>query len=166
MHVKGRTPSSTRWLQRHATDEYVRRAEEEEMISRAAYKLQQMQEKWKFLRPGDTVIDLGSAPGGWTKVAHQIIHPKSAQKKELGIDRVGKVISVDLKGLQLDVNLRHGLHFIRQDFTLPATKAKIKSLLDGKPADVLLSDMFPVASGDNQTDHLNCMVRRRLFMLM
>ena len=138
--AKGRSVSSTRWLQRQLSDPYVAEARALGYRSRAAFKLAQMDDKYGFLRRGARIVDLGAAPGGWCQVA---------------IERCGKqaqVIAVDL----IEVEPLPGLICLIGDFHDAETQARIKAALDG-PADVVLSDMAAPASGHTGTDHLRIM---------
>ncbi len=127
----GRSKSSHRWMQRHVNDEYVKRSQKEGYRSRAAYKLLELQEKDRFLKPGQVVVDLGAAPGGWLQVAQSVVGAK------------GRVIGLDL----LDIDPLPGVELLQGDFLEEATLARLETLLDGRPVDVVLSDMAPNISG-------------------
>ncbi|MHA1153942.1 MAG: RlmE family RNA methyltransferase [Alphaproteobacteria bacterium] len=138
--AKGRTVSSTLWLQRQLSDPYVAEARALGYRSRAAFKLAQMDDRFGFLKRGARVVDLGAAPGGWCQVV---------------IERCGKqarVIAVDL----IDMEPLPGVTCLIGDFHEAATLARIKAALDG-PADVVLTDMAAPASGHAGTDHLRIM---------
>lgn len=135
--AKKRTNSSTRWLQRQLNDPYVSAAQDEGYRSRAAYKLIQLDEKYKFLGKGKTIVDLGCAPGGWTQVA-------VAKNKGKG-----QVVGVDI----LETPPVPGATLIQYDFTLPDAADKLKELLEGE-ADVVMSDMAANTIGHQKTDHL------------
>jgi 23S rRNA (uridine2552-2'-O)-methyltransferase len=138
--AKGRSVSSTRWLQRQLSDPYVAEARAQGYRSRSAFKLAQMDDRFKFFKRGVRVVDLGAAPGGWCQVA---------------IERCGKqaqVIAVDLA----EVEPLPGLISLLGDFHDAEIQARIKAALDG-PADVVLSDMAAPASGHTGTDHLRIM---------
>ncbi|MEZ7943370.1 MAG: 23S rRNA (uridine(2552)-2'-O)-methyltransferase RlmE [Halioglobus sp.] len=129
-------PSSKAWLKEHRDDPYVQQAQREGYRSRACYKLLELQEKDKFIRPGMTVLDLGSAPGGWSQVA---------------IARVGdhgKVIASDI----LPMDGLAGVTFIEGDFTEVQVFDSIIAALDGKQVDVVISDMAPNMSGVSAVD--------------
>jgi 23S rRNA (uridine2552-2'-O)-methyltransferase len=119
--------SNKPWLRRHVTDSYVRRAREKGYRSRAAFKLLEIDEKEKLLRPGATVVDLGSAPGGWSQVAAAKVRPG------------GRVVAIDLT----DMAPIPGVTFQKGDFRALA--------FDGK-ADVVLSDLSPNISGIRDAD--------------
>ena len=124
--------SSKEWLRRHVSDPYVRKARQEGYRSRAAYKLLELDEREKLLRPGMTVVDLGAAPGSWSQVA--------AAKTRPG----GKVIAVDL----LDIAPISGVTVLKGDFR----EAGLLEALEGGKADVVLSDVLPNLSGIPNVD--------------
>src|SRR5678816_3399355 len=115
--------SNKAWLQRHVTDPYVRKAKEQGYRSRAAFKLLELDKTEKLLRPGMTVVDLGAAPGSWSQVA--------AAKTQPG----GKVLAVDL----LDIAPISGVTVLKGDFR----DAGLLQALEGRRADVILSDILP-----------------------
>lgn len=121
--------SSKQWLRRHVTDPYVRKAKEQGYRSRAAFKLLELDEKERLLRPGMTVVDLGAAPGGWSQVAAAKVKPG------------GRVIAVDL----LPIAPISGVTVIQGDF-------REKVLLEAGKADVVLSDVSPNLSGIGNVD--------------
>jgi 23S rRNA (uridine2552-2'-O)-methyltransferase len=137
---KGRTVSSRRWLQRQLSDPYVARAKREGYRSRAAYKLIEIDDKHHILKPGASVVDLGAAPGSWSQVA----------AKRVGEE--GRVVAIDL----LKMDPVPGVEFLQLDFLDPLAPQKLEMLLGG-PADVVLSDMAPNATGHRATDHLKIM---------
>lgn len=141
--ARGRTVSQTRWLQRQLNDPYVEAAKREGYRSRAAYKLAELDDQFKFLRPGARVIDLGAAPGGWTQVAVQRVRPKEGG---------GQVIGIDLT----PVDPIAGATVLEGDFMADDAPERLKELMSG-PADVVLSDMAAPATGHPQTDHLRIM---------
>ncbi|MDD4617247.1 MAG: RlmE family RNA methyltransferase [Alphaproteobacteria bacterium] len=137
-----RSESSRQWLQRHLNDPYVAAAQAEGYRSRAAFKLLQLDEKFRFLKPGMKVVDLGAAPGGWSQVAAKIVLNKES----------GKIVALDLLPMQpVD-----GVDFIQMDFTSDEAPVEIKALLDGPP-DIILSDMAPNTTGHASTDHIRIM---------
>ena len=123
-------------MREHVTDPYVKRANVEGYRSRAAYKLQQIAEKDKLLKPGMTVVDLGAAPGGWSQVAAKAVGP------------TGRVIAVDL----LEMAQVAGVTVIRGDFSDEATLGELERTLENRPLDLVLSDMAPNLSGIASTD--------------
>ncbi|MEK7246540.1 MAG: RlmE family RNA methyltransferase [Pseudomonadota bacterium] len=135
--AKQRSVSSTRWLERQLNDPYVAERARRGFRSRAAFKLAELDGRFRLLRSGAKVVDLGAAPGGWTQVAAERVGPK------------GRVIAVDF----LPMGGVAGAEIIEADFMDAATPAKIRAALGG-PADVVLSDMSPPATGHGPTDHL------------
>ena len=133
--AKGRKNSSTAWLKRQLNDPYVREAERLGYRSRAAFKLLELNEKLNFLRSDTLVIDLGSAPGGWTQVAQQ----KGAQ-----------VIALDL----LPMDPVPETTFIQMDFSDDDAPDKLLAAMNGRQADAVLSDIAPNTTGHKATDHL------------
>lgn len=135
--AKGNKPSSTRWLERQLNDPYVTESKRLGYRSRAAFKLIQLDEKYKFLGKGKTIVDLGCAPGGWTQVA--VMRNKGS----------GQVVGIDI----LDTDSISGATLICQDFMADGAAEKLKSLLKGE-ADIVMSDMAANTTGHQQTDHL------------
>ena len=131
-----KSKSSSRWLQEHHADPYVLKARKEGYRSRAVYKLIELQQKDQFLKPGQFVIDLGAAPGGWTEYARQFCGSK------------GKLIAVDILPMEpvADVD------FIQGDFTEQKVLDRILELIDSSPLDLVLSDMAPNISGIETVD--------------
>lgn len=138
--ARGRTNSSARWLQRQLNDPYVLEAKRQGWRSRAAFKLIEVYEKYQLLKPGLRVLDLGSAPGGWSQVAVGRVGP------------AGKVVAVDIRPM----DPVPGVTFIEADITDPATDALIQDALGGRP-DLVMSDMANSATGHASTDHLRTM---------
>jgi 23S rRNA (uridine2552-2'-O)-methyltransferase len=147
---KGRSIASQRWLERQLNDPYVARAKREGLRSRAAYKLAEMDDKFRFLRPGAKVVDLGAAPGGWSQIAAQRVG--SLGDRQANMPARGRVVAIDL----LDMPAIPGVAFLQLDFLNPEAPDRLKALLDG-PADVVLSDMAANATGHRKTDHLRIM---------
>lgn len=135
--AKGRKLSSKLWLERQLNDPYVQAAKREGYRSRAAYKLAELDEKYKILKPGMTVVDLGAAPGGWTQIAVAKVGPK------------GKVVGIDLTPVEPIA----GATLITQDFLAEEAPDQLKALLGGE-ANVVMSDMAAPATGHPQTDHM------------
>jgi 23S rRNA (uridine2552-2'-O)-methyltransferase len=138
--ARSRSNASQRWLLRQLNDPYVKKAQAAGYRSRAAFKLTELNERFKLLKPGSRVVDLGAAPGGWTQVA----------LRELG--ERGQVVALDL--LPMD-NLA-GAIILQGDFQEDATEAAVLAALGG-PADLVLSDMAPNTTGHGPTDHLRIM---------
>ena len=142
--ARGRKLSSTRWLERQINDPYVKRAKAEGYRGRAAFKIMEIDDRYRFLRPGARVIDLGCAPGGWSQVA---VARTNALGERSGAR--GRVLGVDLQ----EVEPIAGAEIARMDFLDEAAPDAIRAWLDG-PADVVMSDMAASSSGHKQTDHL------------
>ena len=123
--------SSKQWLRRHVTDPYVQRSKKEGYRSRSAYKLTEIDDRDKLLKPGMVVVDLGSAPGGWSQVL----------AKRIGA--AGTLIAIDL----LAMEPVPGVTFLQGDFTRESGLAAIRHALDGRKADVVMSDMAPNMTG-------------------
>jgi 23S rRNA (uridine2552-2'-O)-methyltransferase len=137
--AKGRTVSSTRWLERQLNDPYVKRAKAENYRSRAAYKLLELDERFALLKGVKAAVDLGIAPGGWS----QVMRRRIPQAKVVGID----VLPTD----PID-----GVTILQMDFMDEEAPEKLKAALGG-PADLVLSDMAANTVGHPQTDHLRTM---------
>ncbi|MCP8940238.1 RlmE family RNA methyltransferase [Alsobacter sp. SYSU M60028] len=138
--ARKRTVSQTRWLERQLNDPYVARAKREGYKSRAAYKLKEMDEKFHLFRPGQRVLDLGAAPGGWSQVAAARVG---------SVEGRGRVIGIDL----LDIDPLPGVEFTVMDFLDEDAPERLKAMLGGQ-ADVVMSDMAANATGHKKTDHL------------
>jgi len=123
-------------MQRHVNDEYVQRAQRDGYRSRASYKLLELQEKDKILKPGQVVVDLGAAPGGWSQVAAAIVGEQ------------GKVLALDI----LEMDALHGVEFLQGDFREQSVLDALLKLLDGRPVDVVISDIAPNSSGVRAVD--------------
>lgn len=128
--------SSKAWLKEHRDDPYVQQAQRDGYRSRACYKLLELQEKDRLIRPGMTVVDLGSAPGGWSQVAADLVGHK------------GRVVASDI--LLMD-NLA-GVEFIQGDFTEDEVFEQILAAIDEQPVDLVISDMAPNMSGVTAVD--------------
>jgi 23S rRNA (uridine2552-2'-O)-methyltransferase len=140
---KNRTVSQKRWLERQLNDPYVARAKREGMRSRAAYKLIEIDDKYRLLKPGARVVDLGAAPGGWSEIAARRVD--AAEGK-------GKVVAIDI----LEMAPIAGVTFRQMDFLDPGAPAALHEMLGGG-ADVVLSDMAANATGHKKTDQLKIM---------
>jgi len=143
--ARGRTNSSTRWLQRQLNDPYVKRAQAEGYRGRAAFKILEINEKFNFLVAGARVVDLGCAPGGWCQVAVPRVNALGDRKGKT----VGKVVGVDLQ----EVEPIAGAEIYQLDFLDEGADEQVMAWLAG-PADVVMSDMAASSSGHKQTDHL------------
>jgi 23S rRNA (uridine2552-2'-O)-methyltransferase len=141
--ARKRSLSSALWLERQLNDPYVAKAKREGFRSRAAYKLIEIDARYHFLQPGQIIVDLGAAPGGWSQVA---VRKSGADKGK------GKVIGIDL----LNIVPVPGAEFKVLDFSAQEAPASLKDWL-GSKADVVLSDMAANATGHKKTDHLRTM---------
>ena len=137
--ARGRSASSTRWLERQLNDPYVRRAKAENYRSRAAYKLLELDERFGFLTGAAAVVDLGIAPGGWA----QVVRRKAPKANVVGIDL-------------LPADPIEGVTILQMDFMDEDAPERLKAELGG-PADLVLSDMAANTVGHPQTDHLRTM---------
>lgn len=140
----GRTSSSQRWLERQLNDPYVAAAKREGWRSRAAFKLIEIDDKHRILKPGQRVIDLGAAPGGWSQVA---------AKRTRAEEGKGQVVAIDY----LEFDPIPGVEIVQQDFMDNAAPDRLKALLRDGRADVVLSDMAAPTTGHAGTDHLRIM---------
>ncbi|RUO31405.1 23S rRNA (uridine(2552)-2'-O)-methyltransferase RlmE [Aliidiomarina sanyensis] len=136
MTKKKRSASSSRWLKEHFDDHYVQKAQKQGLRSRAVFKLEEIQKRDRILRPGQTVVDLGAAPGGWSQLVADL------QNGE------GEVIACDI----LEMDPIAGVDFLQGDFREEAVLDALKQRIGGKTVDVLLSDMAPNFSGTDAVD--------------
>ena len=146
--ARGRKLSSTRWLQRQLNDPYVKRARAEGYRGRAAFKIMEVDDKYRFLVPGARVVDLGCAPGGWLQVAVKRINVLGEKQGKA----LGRIIGIDLQ----EVEPVPGAEIHQLDFMGDGADDQVKAWLNGK-ADVVMSDMAASSSGHKQTDHLRIM---------
>lgn len=135
--------SSRRWLERQLNDPYVKRAQAEGYRSRAAYKLIEIDDRHKLLRPGQRVVDLGAAPGGWCQVAAARVKSTPEEPRVVGID-------------YLDVDPVPGAVILKMDFLDDDAPARLEEALGG-PADIVLSDLAAPTTGHRRTDHIRTM---------
>ncbi|MCY1534871.1 Ribosomal RNA large subunit methyltransferase E [compost metagenome] len=136
-----RSKSSRRWLDEHVNDPYVKRAQKDGLRSRASYKLIELNEKDKLIHPGMLVMDLGSAPGGWSQVAGRLVGEK------------GRVLASDI----LPMDPLDNVDFIQGDFTDDAVFQQILDKLDGNQSDLIISDIAPNISGVAAADQASSM---------
>jgi 23S rRNA (uridine2552-2'-O)-methyltransferase len=141
--AKGRKLSSTLWLQRQLNDPYVSAAKEHGYRSRAAFKLLEIDDKFKFLKSGMTVIDLGAAPGGWSQICAD---------RTKSTDGLGKVIAIDIQ----DMPELPGVTFFHLDFTDDTAPDILMQAVGGR-ADMVVSDMAPFTTGVQSADHIRIM---------
>lgn len=131
-----RTRTSKAWMQEHVSDEFVKRAQREGYRARAAYKLMEIDDRDKLVKPGMVVVDLGSTPGSWSQVAIQRLRGN------------GRVIALDL----LEMDPLPGVEFLQGDFREDAVLAELEKMLAGREVDLVLSDMAPNISGVSSSD--------------
>jgi len=131
-----KSKSSRAWLDRHVHDEYVKRSQVDGYRSRAAYKLLELQERDKLMKPGQVVVDLGAAPGGWSQVAERLVGDG------------GRVFALDL----LPMDAIPGVDFIQGDFCEDGPYQQLLDLLEGRDVDLVISDMAPNVSGMSSVD--------------
>ncbi len=139
---KGRTVSQKIWLERQLNDPYVLEAKKQGYRSRAAFKLIEIDDKYKFLKPGGLVVDLGAAPGGWSQVSAVRVKAESGR---------GKVIAIDMHGM----DPIPAVTIFKKDFYDDDAPQILIDALGGAKADVVLSDMAAHATGHRQTDVIN-----------
>jgi len=136
-----RSKSSSRWLQEHARDPYVKRARQQGFRSRAAFKLEEIQRVEKLIRPGMIVVDLGAAPGGWSQLAARVLKER------------GEVFALDI----LPMPAVQGVTFLEGDFREEEVLARLEIALAGRKVDLVLSDMAPNMSGIDSVDQPRAM---------
>lgn len=146
---KKRKLSSQLWLKRQEKDPYVTKAKKEGYKSRAAFKLIELNDQFNFLMPGQTIVDLGAAPGGWTQIASQ---------KVKASENMGRVIALDI----LEMEPIPGADIFQMDFTNHDDFAKFEEYIGKTRIDCVLSDMAPNTTGHKQTDHLRIMTLAEL----
>jgi len=146
--AKGRKLASTRWLQRQLNDPYVVRAKKEGYRGRAAYKIIEIDDRFRFLVPGARVVDLGCAPGGWCQVAVRRVNALGEKRGKAQ----GSVLGVDIQPVEPIA----GAEVMQLDFLDAGADDAVKARLGGQ-ADAVLSDMAAPASGHRQTDHIKIM---------
>ena len=136
-----RSKSSRQWLDRHFNDAYVKKAQQAGYRSRAAFKLLEIQEKDKVIKPGMRVVDLGAAPGGWCQVARDLVGDK------------GQIIALDI----LPMDPIAGVSIIQGDFREDGPLEELRNLLGGEPVDLVISDMSPNVTGVGSVDQPRAM---------
>ncbi|WP_024868982.1 23S rRNA (uridine(2552)-2'-O)-methyltransferase RlmE [Pseudoxanthomonas suwonensis] len=148
MSRSSRSKSSHRWLREHFADPYVKKAQAEGLRSRAAYKLEELIERDRLLKPGMVVVDLGAAPGGWSQYVRQAMGDS------------GRVVALDI----LEMPPLAGVEFLHGDFREEAVLSQLETLLDGQRVDLVLSDMAPNMSGVDAVDQPRAMYLAELAM--
>ena len=149
MKVKSKSKKINKaWLNQHANDPYVKLAQRDGYRARAAYKLKEIDETFKVIRPGDFVVDLGSTPGAWSQYLRRRMSPDGAATGQLD----GHIVALDL----LDMDPIDSVHFIQGDFredsVLEELKAKLDEVQPGRLVDVVVSDMAPNLTGIESSD--------------
>jgi len=142
--AKQRTASSQRWLERQLNDPYVAAAKREGYRSRSAFKLIEIDDKHRLLKPGHRVVDLGSAPGGWAQVAAERVR---------SLEGRGQIVAIDI----LEMEPVAGVEFVQLDFMDESAPTRLEAMLREGRADVVLSDMAAQGTGHTRTDHLRIM---------
>lgn len=132
------------WLNQHLNDPYVQAAQKDGYRARAAYKLKEIDETFKLLRPGQVVVDLGCAPGAWSQYVRRTMAPQGAAASQLQ----GAIIGLDM----LPMEPIEDVHFIQGDFREDEVLAQLQTVLAGRKVDVVVSDMAPNLSGHSSTD--------------
>lgn len=138
---KGRTVSQKIWLERQLNDPYVAEARRQGLRSRAAFKLKEIDDKYRFLKPGGKIVDLGAAPGGWSQIAAERVKAQEGR---------GLVIAIDMHGM----DPLPGVVIFKKDFLEDDAPALLIEALGGDKADAVISDMAAHATGHRQTDHI------------
>jgi len=141
IEMASRSKSSKRWLSEHFDDPYVKQAQKRGLRSRSAFKLIELDEKYHLIKPGSCIVDLGSAPGGWSQIARQ------------RAGKSGRVVGLDL----LSMDPIDGVEFIQGDFTSDEPLARLETALAGQSVDLVLCDMAPNMSGMAATDQARSM---------
>jgi 23S rRNA (uridine2552-2'-O)-methyltransferase len=132
------------WLNDHVNDPYVKLAQKEGYRARAAYKLKEIDETLRLIKPGDVIVDLGSAPGAWSQYTRRKLSPQGAAAGELN----GTIIALDI----LPMEPVEGVTFLQGDFREDAVLQQLHAAMQGRPADVVISDMAPNLSGIESAD--------------
>ena len=132
------------WLNAHLNDPYVQAAQKDGYRARAAYKLKEIDETFKLIRPGQIVVDLGCTPGAWSQYVRRKMSPAGAAAGTLN----GTIISLDL----LPMEPIEGVHYIQGDFREEAVLTQLEDVVQDRPVDVVVSDMAPNLSGNSTTD--------------
>ena len=153
-----RSKSSQRWLKEHFSDPYVKKAQAEGMRSRAAYKLEELVERDRLLKPGMVVVDLGAAPGGWSQWVRQSLDDMS--KGGASNNGPGRIVALDI----LEMPALAGVEFLHGDFREDAVLSALQATLAGAPVDLVLSDMAPNKSGVDAVDQPRMMHLAELAM--
>lgn len=145
MNIKSKSKKLNKnWLNAHLNDPYVQAAQKDGYRARAAYKLKEIDETFKLIRPGQVVVDLGSTPGAWSQYVRRRLSPTGAAVGALN----GTIIALDL----LPMEPIEGVHFIQGDFREESVLAQLQEVVQDRPVDLVVSDMAPNLSGNSTTD--------------
>jgi 23S rRNA (uridine2552-2'-O)-methyltransferase len=144
LQMKKSSKVNRAWINDHVNDPYVKQAKKEGYRARAAYKLKEIDETLGLVKPGQLVVDLGSAPGAWSQYLRRKLSPQGAAQGELN----GTILAIDI----LPMEPVEGVQFLQGDFTEPGPLAQLQALLAGRQADVVVSDMAPNLSGIEAAD--------------
>ena len=145
MNIKTKSKKLNKnWLNAHLNDPYVQAAQKDGYRARAAYKLKEIDETFKLIKPGQVVVDLGCTPGAWSQYLRRRMSPGGAAAGELN----GTIISLDL----LPMESIEGVHYIQGDFREESVLTQLKEVVQDRQVDVVVSDMAPNLSGNSTTD--------------
>jgi 23S rRNA (uridine2552-2'-O)-methyltransferase len=144
LQMKKSSKVNRAWINDHVNDPYVKQAQKEGYRARAAFKLKEIDETLNLIKPGQLVVDLGSAPGAWSQYLRRKLSPKGAAQGELN----GTILAIDI----LPMEPVEGVQFLQGDFTEPGPLAQLEALLAGRKADMVVSDMAPNLSGIDSAD--------------
>jgi len=151
MAKSSQSTSSKRWLKEHFDDPYVKEAQKKGYRSRAVFKLIEIQEKYKIIKPGKNIVDLGAAPGSWSQIASKWLAgrgPASRNHTSQGLRRAGQIFALDI----LPMEPLEGVTFIQGDFQENEVLDKILATIGDTPIDLVLSDMAPNITGNAAID--------------
>lgn len=143
--------SNPAWIRRHLTDPFVKKSVQEGYRARSVYKLTEIDDKDKILKPGMTVVDLGAAPGSWTQIVKERLSKGDGTVE-------GKIVAMDI----LPMDPIEGVHFLQGDFREQEAADNLTALLEGEKVDVVLSDMAPNLSGVAAADAARCLLLNEL----
>lgn len=149
-NLKGKSSSSAKWLTRHLNDPYVKKSRYEQYRARSAFKLIEIDDKYKLLKPGMVVVECGAAPGAWTQVLTRRLELAEEKSSEEKSENASLVISIDKNPFQ---SVPGAITIPNTDFTSPFGQAKILSALNDRKVDLICSDMAPNATGIHSVDH-------------
>ena len=149
MKIQSKSKKVKAWLHDHVGDPYVKLAQKDGYRARAAYKLKEIDEAFGLLKPGQMVVDLGAAPGAWSQYVRRKFAPRQAGGGGAAVGELqGTIVALDI----LEFEPIEGVHFIQGDFREDAVAAQLHEALQGRPVDVVVSDMAPNLSGIESAD--------------